>query len=338
MRTPRALRAERLLPVLLTLIILLSAACGSDGTTKEPDGDEDTSNTQTDDNSVDDGSEDWNSQISYNGVKYKRRNDLKTVLFMGVDNTATSAGGQGELGNNGRADAIMLFILDSTNKTDTVLMISRDTMTEVDIYDGAGNFAFSGQSQINMQYAYGNSALRSCFLMKRTVSELLYGARVDYHFALTMDGIETIVDTMGGITLTMPEDYTYIDPAYTSGATVTMDGAQAEHFIRYRDLTEHGSNEERVDRQSWFMHAIFSAMRASGHMGETLERLIDVAEPYLETDVDADTIDKLASYDMLEETVTLPGSSEDGGNHDEFYVDEAALQELIIELFYAPEE
>lgn len=323
----RATRISRAISLFLALTLIFCAGCSGDGNEDSPDSPE-----------VDDGGEDWNSTISYNGVKYKRRNDLRTVLFLGVDNTDTSPGAAGALGNNGRADAIMLFILDNTNKTTQVLMISRDTMTEVDIYDGAGNFSFSGQSQINMQYAYGNSAMRSCFLMKRTVSELLYGVRIDYHFALTMDGIATIVDTMGGITLTMPEDFTYIDSRCKAGAVVTFDGAEAERFIRYRDTSDRGSNEQRVERQSWFMHAIFNSMRDGGNMSNTLDEILEAADPYIETNLDGDTIDKLASFNMAPDSMKVPGEVYAGEAHDEYYVDELALQELIINIFYAPEE
>ena len=44
-------------------------------------------------------------------------------------------------------------------------------------------------------------------------------------------------------------------------------------------------------------------------------------------------IKALGSYSLADEPITLPGSDK-AGIHDEYYVDEKALQDLLIELFY----
>ncbi len=279
---------------------------------------------------------DWENTVVYDGTTYHRRNDLKTVLFLGVDNTARTEAAEGIVGNNGRSDTMILFILDNTNRTNQVFSISRNCMTDVDIYSGDGELFDSVPMQINMQYAYGNSARRSNFLTARTLSEMLYNTDIDYTLSLTMDGINTIVNWMGGITLTMAEDYSYVDPSYVKGATVTLDGAAAERFIRYRDVEEAGSNEVRLDRQSWFIHEMFRQMKASGVGSGWLEKLLEIADPYIEMDLDGETIKKLTDYTMLDETLKVPGSNQVGAEHDEFYVDEEALQELILQTFYEP--
>ncbi len=279
---------------------------------------------------------DWENTVVYNGITYHKRNDLKTVLFLGVDNTHTTAADVNIVGNAGRADAIILFILDDTNQTTQVLSVSRNCMTDVDMYTGDGQFVSSFQSQINMQYAYGNSPKRCNFLMKRTLSEMLFNTDIDSTISLTMDGINAIVTEMGGITLTMEDDYTYIDPSYTEGATVTLDGAAAERFVRYRDTTVWGSNETRVDRQSWFIHEMFRQMKASGATSDWVDTMLTTADPYIEMDLDAETIKKLTSYEMLDESLKVPGTNREGGAHDEFYVDDEALQKLILDTFYEP--
>ena len=53
------------------------------------------------------------------------------------------------------------------------------------------------------------------------------------------------------------------------------------------------------------------------------------------TDLSADQMNQLASYDFLENEVeTVPGTLQAGTEHDEFYVDEDALYELILDMFY----
>lgn len=278
--------------------------------------------------------EDQPDTVTLDGVTYRRRRDLKTVLFLGVDNTHLVEG-EGELiGNNGRADAIMLFILDPITETTQTLAISRDTMAQVDAYKGNGDYAFSVPMQITMQYSYGNSDRRSCFLMERTVSRLLYNVPITGSLALKMDGIPLIVEELGGITLTLPEDYTYIEPEYVAGAQITLDGPAAEEFVRNRDISVFGSAEQRLARDTWFMHALFDQLTAKGGLAQTMEHLLDTAQDSIETDLDAETLQMLASYDMLDETQKVPGSSVAGEAHDEYHVDEAALQEMVIGLFY----
>ncbi len=280
------------------------------------------------------GKTDWESTVVLNGTTYRRRTDLKTVLFLGVDDTDTVQAEGDIIGNNGRTDAIVLFILDTTNETTQALFISRDTITEVDVYKGNGDLAYSGQMQINMQYAFGNSARRSCFLTERTVSELLYDTRIDSCLSMTMEGISVIVDQLGGVTLTMPEDYTQIDERYREGATVTLNGADAERFVRYRDTAVQGSAETRADRQNWFMRSLLRQIEAQGNLTQSLEQLLEAAQPYIETDLDAETMRMLTSYTLRDETLKVPGSSESGRFHDEYHVDEGALRELILQLFY----
>lgn len=279
---------------------------------------------------------DLENTVTLNGKTFRKRTDLRTVLFLGIDDTQTVEAEGAVLGNQGRADSVVLFILDKTAKTTTSLLISRNTMTEVDVYKANGDLATSNVMQLNMQYAFGNSPTRGNFLMKRTVSELLYNTKIDSCVSMTMEGIAVVVDGMGGITLTLPEDFTDIDPSYTKGTTVIMDGKAAERFVRYRDTEILGSAEDRMDRQNWFVHTLFQQMKAQGNMREQLEKMLDAADGYIEMDLDAETIKQLASYEMLDETEKVPGTTKAGKLHDEFYVDEEALKELLVELFYEP--
>lgn len=279
----------------------------------------------------------WGGTITYKGTKYRRRTDVRTVLFLGVDNAYLSESGEDLVGNNGRSDAIMLFLVDTKNKTTELLTVSRDTITEVDMYDGVGKLVYSRPMHISLQYSFGNSAKRSCFLAQRTVSELLYNARIDGYFSLTMDGIPVIVEELGGITITLPEDYSEIDSRYTKGATVTLNGEEAERFVRYRNTEVLGSNEGRNERQSWFVMEMFRQMKEKGDLDGTVERLLDVAEDYIETDVDAETL-KLLAGSTITESYKVPGEVRQGQYFHEYYVDEEGLQELVVKLFYRPAE
>ena len=140
-------------------------------------------------------------------------------------------------GTSGQADCLMVISLDKSNETARVLQVSRDTMTDVDLFDVSGKYYTTVQAQIATQYAYGNGVQSSCFATKKTVSELLYDLPIDGYLSLNLSAISILNDAVGGVTVTVPEDYTDIDPAFTAGTTITLNGEQAEKYVRKRDIT-----------------------------------------------------------------------------------------------------
>ena len=279
---------------------------------------------------------DWGSTVEVDGVRYRLNSDLQTVLFLGVDDGSETLPGTAP-GEGRRADTIFLLLMDDSNRQIKLLAISRDTIADVDVYDVNGDYAYTAPTHINMQYFYGDSSSRSCFLMKRAVSRLLYGMRMDGCLSLNAKGIVSIVDNLGGLTVTMPDDYTEIDPRYQAGAKLTLTGSETEHLLRHRDTDVHGSNEDRVERQVRLIKALVEKLQSSTSAGK-LEDLLDSAGKEVCSDLDAETLKKLVTYRLDPETMTLPGTVAEGTNHDEFHVDEAALRALLIALFYQPIE
>lgn len=280
----------------------------------------------------DDGS-DLDSTIQVNGQTYQYRDGLKTILFLGIDQSAEASVGD-VIGSGGRSDTILLYLLDENTQTTQTLEISRDTMMDVDVYNSNGDYAFTGEMQLNMQYAFGKTPRISCRLTREKVSELLYGVKIDACLSLTMDGIAEIVDSIGGVNITFDQDYTYVDPAFTQGTTLKLDGEQAFNFVHYRDIEQQGSNESRMARQRLFQRALYEQIHNSQDPASTAMTLWNAAEPYLQSDLSASEIQALAEYEMEDTSYQVPGESVAGELHDEFYVDEQALQELIIQLFY----
>lgn len=275
--------------------------------------------------------------IEWNGTTYTRNTKLKNILLLGIDKSVQEI----ELtdldkGPGGRADAIAVLVMDPDQQTVQVLEISRDTMTDIDIYGKDDVYLYSTPQQIALQYTVVDSMRRGNWLMKNKVSELLYHVPMHGAAALTMDGISKIVDATDGITITLQDDYTQIHPDFEKGKTVTMNGDQAYQFIRYRDTDVTGSNDDRIQRHIQVLKSLTDKLH--GIDDTTLNLLKKVAEPYLESDVDAQTLKELSQYAFLETIEILPGETRKGENHDEYYIDETALRELVIEIFYQPVE
>jgi len=273
--------------------------------------------------------------IQYQGNEYVYNQNLTNILFMGIDT-------KGEVvlkeapGTAGQADAVMLLTLDEESRTAEILQISRDAMTDIDIYDVSGDYYTSIQAQLATQYAYGNGKQSSCWAMKKTTSRLLYDLPIDGYISLNIESIRILNDALGGVTLTVPEDYTDIDPAFEKGAVITLTGEQAERYVRYRDIEATGSNNERMERQNQYLLALFQAVKTkAGNAGNGYEVFYTLLEPYLTTDLSAEEINGLAKYHFDEsKTEYVPGEVKQGEEYEEFYVDEGKLRELLMENFY----
>jgi len=275
--------------------------------------------------------------ITYQGKKYTYNSSLKTILFLGIDKTGNMIS-QDYPGYGGQADTILALILNQDDRTLKILGIPRDTMTTIDIYDQNNHWYASETAQITLQYAYGDGASRSCWLMKNTVSRLLLSMPVSASVSLNMDGLDTIIDKIGGVTITMPEDYTYIDPSYVSGASITLGGKEAEAFVRYRDTSVSGSSLPRLERQSVFVKAFLAQLKKDNYSTSQLNQMIDLTGNYMYTDMDAESLKSLFSYTIAGDVITLPGEMTQGETYDEYHVSKDALQSEIIQLFYKEDE
>ena len=273
--------------------------------------------------------------ITYDGQKYVYNKKLTNILFMGVDKKETVTL-KDTPGVAGQADCIMIISLDKESQTARILQVSRDSMTDIDIYDANGNYYTSVNAQLATQYAYGNAEQSSCWAMKKTVSELLFDLPIDGYVSLNIDAISTMNDAVGGVEITIPEDYTVIDPAFVKGETVKLTGAQAEKYVRYRDIDQQGSNNGRMQRQVQYIPALISALRNKvDAAGDYYEAFYPVIKPYLVTDLSADQINNLARYQLDDSgTEYVPGEAVAGEEHEEFHVDDEKLQKILIEMFY----
>lgn len=273
--------------------------------------------------------------ITYEGKKYRYNSNLLNILFLGIDKNEET--GEDYLpGDAGQSDCIMLLTLNKETKEARILQIPRDTMTEVDLYDVNGNYYTTVQAQLATQYSYGNGGTGSCWATKKTVSELLYDIPIDAYLSLDMASIPIINDAVGGVTITIPKDYTNIDPAFEKGTTVTLTGKQADSYVHYRDTSVAFSNNERMQRQVQYIPALITAIRNKVGAGSNYyEFFYPLVEKYMVTDLMEDQINKLADYNLVTSEVQyVPGEGKQGEIYEEFHVDEKKLQEIIIKMFY----
>lgn len=313
------------LPLICLLVFLVALVPGCERKTEKTDA-EVSAQPEKQSQAID-------NTVEWNGKKYIYNSHLINILFMGVDKSDRLEQTY-EPGDAGQSDCIMILSLDTETKEGRILQINRNTMTQIDVYDGNGNLLESIDGQLALQYAYDIGGSSSCWAVKKTVSELLYGLNIDGYFALDMEGIAEINDALGGVDVYMKKDYTMIDPSFVEGETVHIEGDLAQRFVRYRDTNEFNSVQNRMERQVDYITAMIDSMNQSSG-----RKLYDILSPYLDTyiltDLDSDQLNALTRYTYLtDEVLYLPGEMKQGEIYEEYYVDADALQDLLIGTFY----
>ena len=279
----------------------------------------------------------YGETIEVDGVAYRRKVNLTAILLMGIDQESGAAAGNGR--NGGQADFLRLVVIDSDAGTVSQIGIDRDTMTPITILGVLGNRSGVRTTQICLAHSFGDGGEQSCELTVEAVSNLLMGVRIDHYVAMNLDGVSVLNDWAGGITVTLEDDFSALDPAMTAGKTLTLTGDQAEIYVRSRMSVGVGTNEARMERQEEYISRLTE--RLSEKLNESKEEigaLYDALEPYLTTDMSrgrlVNTLWNARTYDR-----TAPLEPE--GNHEigsdgfmEFHADDDALKAMVLDLFY----
>lgn len=276
----------------------------------------------------------------YNGTAYARREDLETVLLLGVDKFEGETP-EGYI-NNQQADFLLLLVMDKENETCTPIQLNRDTMTQIQILGVTGEPAGTFTGQLALAHTYGSGEEDSCVNTVLAVSNLLYGMEIDHYVSLTMDGVALLNDLVGGVTVEVLDDFSGTDDSLVQGETVTLKGQQALTYVRSRGGLEDSSNLHRMERQRQYLSALQQQLKAAVQQedGFTLDALLQLNE-YMVSDCTVDQLsdlgDSLAAY-QVSDILTTPGDAQEGEEFMEFTVDEDALQQLVMDVFYEPVE
>ena len=275
--------------------------------------------------------------VEYKGETYKYNDHLSNYLFLGID-TREAVDTYQSQADAGQADAIFLVSMDRATEKIKVLFIPRDSMTRIETFNPYGQSLGETTDHLNIQYAFGDGKEKSCELMKTAVSNMLDGLPIQGYCSMNMDGISVITDFVGGIQLTIPDDsLADVNPEYKKGAVVDITGETAEQFVRYRDIDKTQSALVRQERQKTFLQALVQkAQEKAGEDAGFVTGLYDSVKSYTVTNMGNDIFAKLlaASQNGITDTETVPGEGTHGENFDEYHIDEDALSDLIISMFY----
>lgn len=274
--------------------------------------------------------------LTYQGQDYPIKKHLKTVLLVGTDSTEgyeEKTEGIKPFYNAHQADFLMLLVLDTDAGTAEVLQVNRDTMTDVPWLDVLGNYGGTEFKQLCLAFNYGDGGPKSCRNTVNAVSSLLFDAPIDYYMQIPMTAIPVLNDAVGGVPVTIREDLTAIDPAFVAGATVHLNGAQAEKFVRSRMALEDDTNTARMERQRDYLDSFQARAReAIDTDSQFVITLLDKMADYLQTNLTGDQLVNLIT--QLDESEVSPIRAPQGRltieeEHYAFYMDEAAAWETV---------
>ena len=296
----------------------------------------------TDDNAnmtvIEDAELDNAGRIRYQGKLYEYKKDITTILLMGVDSRSKEES-EGEFGASNQSDLNVLAVLDPQTRQITLINISRDAMVEMEVMDELGNSTGTARAQLALSYSYGDGGAVSCRLTQNAVSGLFYDLPIHAYASIYLNGVADLVGEIGGITVQALDTF----GEFREGETVELTRSNTEKYIRYRESTVDGNNQ-RMERQKQVLMAVAKTM-----LSRIREKPISVLTTYdavkrnVTTDLNTSSILYLARtaarMHMNDTVLKVAGESVLGeGNHAEFNVDETALFEMILSVFYVPVE
>jgi stage II sporulation protein P len=148
----------------------------------------------------------------------------------------------------GRADAVMVMGLDRRTGTVRLLHIPRDTIVPM---------LARGQDKITHFMAY-----YSFFDLKKEVEEFL-GLPIHRYVVVGLDGFASLVDAIGGVTVTLDHDLWEEEGFFLGAGTHRLDGPQALRLVRHRYGEVYG-DIARVRLQHDFLVALAKELRQGG--------------------------------------------------------------------------
>ena len=276
--------------------------------------------------------------MQFDGADYRMRSGLTPILLIGYDKTDSVQTGYR---SGGQADFLMLMVIDHGNRQVFRLYLDRDSMANVKVIGMTGRDVGTSVMQICLAHAFGRTQEENNQYTLDAVSNMLEGVPVALYASMNLASLQQLNHLLGGVKVTIEDDFSQYDAQMIPGAELTLTDAQAELFLHSRMTIGDGTNVSRMRRHRAYMSAAFDTiqrkLRADTSYASTL---LDAADSFVETNMAKGRIinelNSAASYTMLPFD-SLAGEHIIGTNgYVEFHVDEASIMNWIIRAYYEP--
>jgi LCP family protein required for cell wall assembly len=213
------------------------------------------------------------------------------LLIMGLDRRPV----EGEI--DGRTDTLMVATIDPITKTMSMLSFPRDMVINIDRPDGS-----TYETRINESFQYGVSNSKSTDPNQRADDgakqleldmQKNFGIDINYYVLLDFSGVEKLVDAVGGVDITIPEELSVYNWYYSDddqnakyvsfpAGPQHLDGYNAVAFGRNRDPSDFA----RVKRQQLVFNGAIEKVFHNGLLDPTTwPSLWDAYRSTIKTDI-----------------------------------------------------
>ena len=281
--------------------------------------------------------EDEEYDIVCDGKKYKYNEEILTFLVLGIDkNDKVTPAKDGISG--GQSDGIFLVVMNPTTKKVDMIVLHRDTVANIKVYNREGEFVQNADAQICLQHAYGDGMELSNERAKETVSELFCNLPIHSVSSINMGAIGMLNDAIGGVTLEALESFAIDGCVFREGETVTLTGASAYYYTRYRDCNEHYTAGKRLSRQKQYLSkAAEQTMTAVKNDVGVIVDVYNIGKEYIVTDLSIDEMTYIATEATgytFGNTYSPEGAVDTSSVFERFYLDTEKFERMIVDIFY----
>lgn len=285
--------------------------------------------------------EEFQNTLEYNGKTYQYRKNIINILCIGVDKEEVMSERDDDGGSVGQSDAVLLVSLDLDKSDIRIFAIPRDTMVNIVACDENGNEMGAFKGQLALQYAYADGQEKSCRLVAQQVLDIFKNQiQLNGYVAMNLSCISAVNDAVGGVTVWMDDDYTLYNPKFEKGATVHLQGEEAQEYVQGRDIRISGSALTRIGRQKQYLTAFIEQMKKALKKNPVLTvTLMKELSDNMITDISADEVvyltTEVLNCNFDEKNMqSLKGEIQMENEYEEYYLDETALQQTILDYFY----
>ena len=259
------------------------------------------------------------NRISRTGLRLTELTRPVNILVLGVkvltSDVNTPAAETKKLGYHalvnsfqGLTDTMLLLQFNPETKKLTALSIPRDTRTVVE---------GRGVTKINTANVAGGPALSA-----KTTSELLNGVAIDRYIRINVQGVEKLVDALGGVTVYVPKNMKYQDDSQhlyinLKAGKQHLNGNQALQLLRYRH--DETGDIGRIQRQQLVMRSLMEQVVNPGTLAR-LPQILSVVQSHIDTNLSTEEVMALAAFGVQTnrsnvQMLMLPGRFSEAGEY-----------------------
>jgi anionic cell wall polymer biosynthesis LytR-Cps2A-Psr (LCP) family protein len=154
-----------------------------------------------------------------------------------------------------------------------------------------------------------------------------------------MGAIGIINNLAGGVTVTIEDDFSQVDPTMIMGSTITLSDEQAYNFVSGRMGVGDESNTQRMKRQAAYEKGLKENLMTLCSQDNTYPLTIyEALGDYMVTNITSQKFSKLALLVLKDKdngSLRIDGTETiDNLGFIEVNLDEDSLQQVILQLFY----